>query len=370
MIKHILSTLIFCITLLNLAKAQTEVKNKFLDTLRLGVTYQIQEYHTLNQKLDDNCNCDGSLPLSGRALQSISASVYEPLSKHWSVGADLGGSFGTIMDDHRNYTKYSFVQMRFDSFYHLFDSKSKLRPYLSAGVQLAANLNKAFISLPLGAGLRYQLFKGGSVHIQTAYDSGLSHLMAKNMITQVGFHVPLFKRKQYKAESRNGLYVAKQSTSQMVSKAASTSSVSSTSSSSNATNSSQETNSATSIVNSNSSTSTASKPQLSRIIYFDSDKYSLNKSETAKVLAEVKVFLINNPQSSIYLTGHTDSIKDDIYNLALSKKRVQEASDWLKAQGIAPDRIRTSFKGRSNPATSNNNESGRSGNRRVEIFIN
>jgi outer membrane protein OmpA-like peptidoglycan-associated protein len=218
------------------------------------------------------------------------------------------------------------------------------------------------------------ILTGGSLHIQTAYDSGLSHLMAKNMITQVGFHVPLFKRKQYKAESRNGLYVANQSAA----KVASTSSVSSTSTSSNATKSSQETNSANSIVNSNSSPSTANslgqslaaKPQLLRIIYFDSDKYSLNKSETAKVLAEVKVFAVNNPQVFIYLTGHTDSIKDDIYNLALSKKRVQEASDWLKAQGIAPDRIKISFKGKSNPATSNNNESGRSGNRRVEIFIN
>jgi len=176
--KHLLFLFTFCLLLFNLAIAQTEVKNRFLDTLNLGIRFQVQEFHTLNQKLDENCYCDEALPLKDRALKGIGISFLEPLTNHWSVGADLGGSFGRVIDDHRIYKSYTFVQMRVESYYHLFDSKTRLRPYLSGSIQLATNQNKALISLPLGAGLRFRLNSGGSLHLQTAYDHGLSHALA------------------------------------------------------------------------------------------------------------------------------------------------------------------------------------------------
>jgi outer membrane protein OmpA-like peptidoglycan-associated protein len=342
--------------LLNLAnvQAQTEVKDRFLDTLRVGIRYQVQEFHTLNQKLLDNCNCDESLRLKERALQGISASLYEPLSKHWAFGGDIGGTFGTVMDDNRNYTKYTFFQMRAESFYNFFSPKSKLRPYLSGSIQMAANASQAFLSLPLGAGLRYQLMKGGYVHIQTAYDRGFSSKLAKNMITNVGFHVPLHKRKEYKEEPSSVLYVAKPT----VSKSAETAT----------------TTNVTSSVTPNQApaeqlVAQITKPELVRIVYFDTDKYSLNKAETAKVLGEVNAFVKQYPDVQIYLTGHTDSVLDVAYNMALSKKRVQAVLEWLKSQGISADRISTEFYGKSDPATSNDTESGRAANRRVVILV-
>jgi outer membrane protein OmpA-like peptidoglycan-associated protein len=346
--KYTKTAIVLFLGLLNLAsvQAQTEVKDRFLDTLRLGIRYQVQEFHTLNQKLLDNCNCDESLRLKERSLQGISASLYEPLTKNLAFGADIGGTFGTVMDDNRNYTKYTFFQMRAESFYNFFSPKSKLRPYLTGGIQMVANASQAFLSVPLGAGFRYQLMKGGYVHIQTAYDRGFSPKLAKSMITNVGFHVPLHKRKEHKEEPNSALYVAKQTAKRPASTTAPS-------------QASAEAELGSQII----------KPELLRIVYFDTDKYSLKKVETAKVLAEVNAFAKRYPDAQIYLTGHTDSVLDDGYNLALSKRRVQAVLDWLKNQGISADRISTAFYGKSAPATSNDNESGRAGNRRVEILL-
>jgi len=354
--KQLITTIFLLTVLVNFVNAQTETKNKFLDTLRVGIRYQVQEFHSLNQKLLDNCNCDEGLRLKERALQAISASFYEPVTNHFSVGGDLGGAFGTVMDDNRNYNKYTFVQMRAESFLNFFSVDTKLRPYLSGGVQLVANASQALVSVPVGAGLRYQLMKGGYVHIQTAYDRGFSPKLAKNMITNVGFHVPLYKRKEYKENASSALYTAK---NDATAKAAASAAAAAASS-----------------ANSAMAPSVAPvtqlipvKPELLRIVYFDTDKYSLNKSETAKVLAEVEAFANRYPEIPIYLTGHTDSVLDNDYNIALSKKRVDAVLDWLKRKGISEKRVTISYKGKSSPATSNDNAAGRAGNRRVEILI-
>jgi outer membrane protein OmpA-like peptidoglycan-associated protein len=344
--KSILTTLSLCLALITTISAQK--KDKFLDTLSLGIRYQVQEFHTLNQKLLENCNCDESLRLNERALQGISASLYKPLSKLWSLGADLGGTYGTVMDDNRNYKKYSFGQMRIESFFHLLGPKMKLRPYLSASVHLIANPKQAFFSLPLGAGFRYQLMRGGNLHIQTAYDRGISPKLAKNMITNVGFHVPLYKRRESNEKKGSALYVANQTEKRPAS----------TSSSSTPGQSSAELLASQSL-----------KPELVRFVYFDTDKHSLNKLETTKVLKEVNAFVKQYPDVQIYLKGHTDSVLDDDYNMALSKRRVQAVFNWLKNQGIAAERISTEFFGKSEPATSNDNAFGRAANRRVVILV-
>jgi outer membrane protein OmpA-like peptidoglycan-associated protein len=79
--------------------------------------------------------------------------------------------------------------------------------------------------------------------------------------------------------------------------------------------------------------------------------------------------LKKHPEVNANLTGHTDGVLGRLYNMILSKKRVQAVANWLIKNGIASERITTNYYGKQNPATSNDNEGGRSGNRRVEIFI-
>ena len=340
-------------------------KNRFLDTVRIGVRYQVQEFHTLNQKLADNCNCDESLRLNERSLQGIVVSILEPLNNtRWALGADFGASFGRVMDDNRNYQRYSFVQMRVERFYHLFDETSKLRPYLSGGVLLAANSRRGLFGLPVGAGVRYSLAKGGTLHVQTTYDGGMGSAIAKNMITNIGFHVPLYKRnKQIDAPiqlSYDQLVKTKQvdTTTLLTAKVQVEQAPLAQA---------QQVVQPTTVVQ--SLPSDKGPEQLYRIVYFDTDKYSLNKTETSKVLSEAYFFLKKHPEVNANLTGHTDGVLGRLYNMILSKKRVQAVANWLIKNGIASERITTNYYGKQNPATSNDNEGGRSGNRRVEIFI-
>lgn len=366
--KHILTTLTFSLVFLTIASAQT--KDKFLDTIRLGIRYQSQEFHTLNQKLKgvDNCNCDEGLKLGERSLQGISASIYEPLTKRWSVGADLGGSFGYVMNDARVYKRRSYVQLRAESFYHFFDAKSKLRPYLSGSFQLNANPYRALFSTPLGAGLRYQLKRGGNIHVQTAYDRGFSRAMAKNLITNVGFNTPIFKRKPFgENAATSGLLNienrAKESSYDDLAKAKSSQNTVNTSASPAIV---QAPNSAP------NTTPTATSPvleQLVRVVYFDTDKNWLDKPETVRILNEVIAFMSKYKDTNVYLSGHTDSIQTEEYNLQLSKRRVEAVAARLMEMGVNEGRISTGYFGESKPVANNHYEAGRASNRRVEIVV-
>lgn len=366
--KRILST--FCIVLLStifqVALGQTEQKNKFLDTIRLGVRYQVQEFHTLNQKLEEHCNCDEGAKLKERALQGIGVSLFEPIGKKWAVGADLMGTFGQVMRDDRSYRKHSFVQMRADAFYHLFDEKTKLRPYVTGGMQLAVNLWRGLFSVPLGAGLRYNLAKGGYLHLQTAYDAGMGNYLARNFVTNVGFHVPLYKRKE-SSLAGSDYYVASTTNS-----ASAAWDEAKKKSAANANSIAASAYSSANLQANNSTSQVASTPapkQLVRVIYFDTDKNFLNKAETQKVLAEVLAFMAENKGTKVYLSGHTDNILSEAYNMALSKSRVESTAAKLIKEGISLDRIEKAHYGESSPIASNRYESGRATNRRVEIVV-
>jgi OOP family OmpA-OmpF porin len=54
----------------------------------------------------------------------------------------------------------------------------------------------------------------------------------------------------------------------------------------------------------------------------------------------------------IRITGHTDMIGDDSYNLELSKRRAAAVRDFLVSQGVVPDFIETSGVGEAEPVVS------------------
>lgn len=75
------------------------------------------------------------------------------------------------------------------------------------------------------------------------------------------------------------------------------------------------------------------------------------------------------------ITGHTDSRGPASYNITLSLKRAQSVADYLKQEGINPDRLNVKGVGEENPAGINtnpdgtDNPKGRSYNRRVSFSI-
>jgi OOP family OmpA-OmpF porin len=73
---------------------------------------------------------------------------------------------------------------------------------------------------------------------------------------------------------------------------------------------------------------------------------------------------------SIKVVGHTDSVGSDEYNQALSERRASSVAAYLLSQGIAPSKLTSEGKGKSQPVADNDTDAGRAKNRRVELHIN
>ncbi|MEQ8552333.1 MAG: OmpA family protein [Cyclobacteriaceae bacterium] len=73
-------------------------------------------------------------------------------------------------------------------------------------------------------------------------------------------------------------------------------------------------------------------------IYYDVNSAKL-RHESELELDKVVVFMMDNPQIKIELGSHTDSRGSASYNLNLSQKRAESASNYLVRQGINEERI-------------------------------
>ncbi|MDA3929987.1 MAG: OmpA family protein [Prolixibacteraceae bacterium] len=102
-------------------------------------------------------------------------------------------------------------------------------------------------------------------------------------------------------------------------------------------------------------------------IFFDSDSYQL-KSVSFAELDQLIKFMKINQNVIIELAGHTDNIGTADYNLNLSEKRAETIRQYL-SKSIPNSRISTIGYGDTKPIESNENEKGRSKNRRTELRI-
>lgn len=75
------------------------------------------------------------------------------------------------------------------------------------------------------------------------------------------------------------------------------------------------------------------------------------------------------PNTALLIVGHTDAQGTTEHNQALSQRRSEAASLFLQQQNVNANRIRTMGRGELEPVASNDTESGRSHNRRIEVAI-
>lgn len=87
---------------------------------------------------------------------------------------------------------------------------------------------------------------------------------------------------------------------------------------------------------------------------------------TAREIAEV---LRSVPDRTVSVEGHTDSVGTDGYNQQLSENRARSVAQELGSQGVSRRQIKTRGFGEREPIASNNTDSGRERNRRVEVII-
>src|SRR5690606_17721645 len=85
-------------------------------------------------------------------------------------------------------------------------------------------------------------------------------------------------------------------------------------------------------------------------------------NSVAKVLAEFN-------QTSIRVTGHTDSTGSDSINQPLSERRADSVAIYLRSQKVASSRVQAYGYGSRYPIASNSTAAGREQNRRVELEL-
>jgi outer membrane protein OmpA-like peptidoglycan-associated protein len=101
---------------------------------------------------------------------------------------------------------------------------------------------------------------------------------------------------------------------------------------------------------------------------FETNSYQLKQAHVAELDTLVS-FLLEQPSSTVTISGHTDNTGNEDRNLALSNERAKSVASYLVKQGIKPGRLSHIGMGSSKPIADNTSSNGRSRNRRVEILI-
>ena len=105
-----------------------------------------------------------------------------------------------------------------------------------------------------------------------------------------------------------------------------------------------------------------------RGVNFEFNKATLTK-DSERILWRAYNAMVANPEVGVVITGHTDNVGSQKYNQVLSLKRAQAVKNWLVEQGIASNRMRTVGRGLNEPVASNETDSGRAENRRIEFYV-
>ena len=112
----------------------------------------------------------------------------------------------------------------------------------------------------------------------------------------------------------------------------------------------------------------------SLVIYFDLDSNDLTL-RTQRQLSIVAHLLKTDTEKKLTISGHTDALGSDTYNLDLSKKRARQVMRFLASSGVAPSQMNIVSFGKSRPRVPNTSDDGsdapdnRRVNRRAEILL-
>jgi len=103
-------------------------------------------------------------------------------------------------------------------------------------------------------------------------------------------------------------------------------------------------------------------------VLFDFNSAAL-RSASRSTLQEMADVFQRYPQTTLKVEGHTDSIGSAAYNQRLSERRANSVASYIENMGVSGARVDAIGYGESQPKASNNTDSGRQLNRRVEIKV-
>lgn len=103
-------------------------------------------------------------------------------------------------------------------------------------------------------------------------------------------------------------------------------------------------------------------------VLFDVDSAAL-RGASQSTLTDVASVLQEYPKTAVVIQGHTDSTGSEAHNEELSGRRARSVQSFLSLRGVDDARMTTMPMGELYPVASNDSESGRQQNRRVDILL-
>jgi outer membrane protein OmpA-like peptidoglycan-associated protein len=104
------------------------------------------------------------------------------------------------------------------------------------------------------------------------------------------------------------------------------------------------------------------------LLYFQSDSIRLT-DDSEKRLPEILSAIEERNAMIISVVGHSDTLGDKTYNLALSRRRAQAVQQRLVRMGVDPSAIETTSHGEENPLIKTPDNVSQPQNRRVEVIV-
>lgn len=105
-----------------------------------------------------------------------------------------------------------------------------------------------------------------------------------------------------------------------------------------------------------------------RIVEFESGSATLTPMGLG-ILDDMADVLRRIGDKPVIITGHTDNVGNPDANLVLSNERAKAVKEYLIGRSIEASRISVTGKGDADPIASNDNEEGRTRNRRIEFTL-
>ncbi|WP_019672416.1 OmpA family protein [Psychrobacter lutiphocae] len=105
-----------------------------------------------------------------------------------------------------------------------------------------------------------------------------------------------------------------------------------------------------------------------QVINFAVDKTEIPEANQ-EILERAAKIMVDIPDMTLLIIGHTDSDGAEVYNQNLSERRAQAVKDYLVAQGVNDSQLLVKGLGETDPIASNETENGKFRNRRIEFVV-
>jgi outer membrane protein OmpA-like peptidoglycan-associated protein len=387
----------------------------------------------IGEQLADTCTtCIENGTFLGKANTTTGISFYMNRSEKFSFSTDFGIGYGYISrsnpaasDLKRGWSS----SVRTDFYYHFYDNRLQVQPYLFAAIQGSLKRGAAFVSAPVGFGARYRVFNNqGMITAQVGYGLGMTQRIRNHVSYSWGLYIGIGKRRKDTDGKNNnlpvdtdgdnvadsldacpfergpatnkGCPVLDRDGDGMSDKFDKCPEVKGPISNDGCPLNDRDNDGiddandrcpdiagtpggrgcpgdtlklkeqkpfSTWRQEDNRSISVTGD-SIRYVVHFDFDKYNLNQN-SFELLNEVITFIKLNSNFECVIEGHTDLEGDTDYNQRLSERRVRNTRNYLLSYGVKPSRISTSYFGKSRPAVSSFDENVSWMNRRVELIL-